>query len=124
MKRINPCAIIINKKGELLLQLRDIEPEKGKWVLFGGRLEDNESEEETCKREIKEELNYEIKSLKFFKTYEDEKTITPIFIIQEQVEINQLKLQEGSAMKFFKPGEIKNLDIGFNQKDIILEFLK
>ena len=124
MKSVRSCAILRNKAGDLLLQQRDIEPEKGKWVLFGGAVEPGETEEQACRREIKEELNYTLKTLSFFKRYDDLKAETPIFIAVEPVRLDQLNLQEGSAMNFFTLQEINTLPIGFNQKQILLDFLQ
>lgn len=123
MKPTNVCAILRNKQGDFLLQLRNIAPEKGKWVLFGGRVESGESQEAALKREIKEELNYEIKKMRYFKTYEHE-VITPIFLVEDSVAEEQLTLNEGDAMRFFKPEELDNIQIGFNQKTVLADFLK
>ena len=45
--------IVKNKKGKFLLQLRDEEPEIGKWILPGGGVENNETPEQALVREIK-----------------------------------------------------------------------
>jgi len=123
MKKIKVSVILLNKKGHILLQLRDEEPEKGKWVPFGGSVEEGETEEEALRREIKEELSYDIKKPRFFKQYELGGVSQPIYIVKEEIDIKDLKLGEGEEMKFFKPDEIQNLDIGFNYKEIILDFL-
>jgi 8-oxo-dGTP diphosphatase len=55
----NPLPVISclvqNKKGEILLIKRGIEPSKGEWALPGGFLELEETPEEAGKRELKEE---------------------------------------------------------------------
>ena len=53
-------AFIINEKGELLLQQRNKEPEKGFWSIPGGKVEWMETFENAVKREIKEECDIEI----------------------------------------------------------------
>jgi len=121
--KIKASAIIHNKLGYILLQLRDEEPEKGKWVLFGGSVEENETEEEAVRREIKEELCYDIKKLRFFRRYNFGDVEQPIWIVEEPVTLNDLTLKEGAGMRFFKPEEIPSLDIGFNYKGIILDYL-
>jgi len=126
MKKVNVCAIIFNRTSALLLQKRDEAPGLGKWVLFGGRVEVGESEEGALRREIKEELDYELKNLHFFKRYlpdESNKIEQSIFVVDDSVELSELVLREGSEMKFFPSKEIANLDIGFNFKKIIAEYL-
>lgn len=119
MPKTKVCLIIKNKKGEFLLQLRDEDPEIGKWVLFGGGVEDGESPEAALAREIKEELGYQIKRADFFGEYKDRGIKQIIYVLRETVEIEDLVLGEGAAMKFFMPGEIKDLAIGFNFKEIV-----
>jgi ADP-ribose pyrophosphatase YjhB (NUDIX family) len=47
------------KKG-LLIQRRGIDPEKGKWALTGGYIDDGETWQEAAVREVKEELDLKI----------------------------------------------------------------
>jgi 8-oxo-dGTP diphosphatase len=125
MKNVKACVIILNKAGQILLQKRDEEPELGKWVLFGGGVESGETEIEAAKREIKEELGYEIKTLHYFKRYENNNIEQPIFVAETTIELNKLELHEGSAMKFFSPTSIPSMtDIGFNFQKILLDYLK
>ena len=56
-------AFIVNEYHELLLQLRNKEPEKGYWCIPGGKLEMFETFEEAVKREIKEETGVDIEVL-------------------------------------------------------------
>jgi 8-oxo-dGTP pyrophosphatase MutT (NUDIX family) len=62
MGKIPKAVILIpyNSKKEILLQLRDEEPEIDRWVCFGGKVEDGEEVEETLIREIKEELDWDL----------------------------------------------------------------
>lgn len=56
-------AFIVNSQNELLLQLRNKEPEEGYWCIPGGRLEMFETFEEAVKRETKEETGVDIEVL-------------------------------------------------------------
>jgi len=107
-----------------LLQLRDEEPEAAKWVLFGGGVEDGESPEVALAREIKEELDRQIKSARFFNEYQDRGICQLIYILNEPVEIENLKLGEGKDMRFFAPSELQDLSIGFNFKQILADYLQ
>lgn len=59
-------AIIENKKGEILLVKRKIDPGKGLWDTPGGFIEYKETLEQSTVREIKEELGVEMTDLKYF----------------------------------------------------------
>ena len=125
-KKLKVCAIIVNGRGQILLQKRDEDPEKDKWVLFGGGMEEGEQPEETLKREILEELEYEIKGFRFFRRYEpDLKNAIPqiVFVVEEPVALDQLSLHEGAEMRFFLPDELKDVDFGFNFGEIIEDYL-
>lgn len=51
----------MNEQGQLLLQQRNKEPEKGYWSIPGGKLEWMETFEDAVKREVKEECGVDIK---------------------------------------------------------------
>lgn len=53
-------AVILRKDDEILFIVRNREPEKGKLDLPGGFTDPNETAEEACVREIKEELNIDL----------------------------------------------------------------
>lgn len=60
-------AVLITCGEEIMLTIRNQEPAKGKWDLAGGFTDPNESAEQTCARELKEELgiNIDISNLRF-----------------------------------------------------------
>lgn len=60
-------AGIIIKDRKLLMCRKYDEPH---FIMPGGKVIEGESVEETLKRELKEELSVELKSMKFFKTWE------------------------------------------------------
>ena len=71
MKKIAQI-IFENDKGEFLLYLRDGKPGipfPHHWDLIGGHVEEGETPEEALVREVKEELDYDLKDYKFFKKY-------------------------------------------------------
>ncbi|MCU0653189.1 MAG: NUDIX domain-containing protein [Candidatus Pacebacteria bacterium] len=123
MKRTKACAIIADCAGRLLLQLRDEDPEKNTWVLFGGGVHDGETEEQALRREIAEELDYNIKKATFLMRYDYNDTKQAIFVVVEPVERLSLELREGAAMGFFSAEEIEGLSMGFNFKEILLKYL-
>src|SRR3954447_2705217 len=53
-------AVIVLDGGSVLLGVRDKEPNRGKWVLPGGKVRPFESIDEAARREIREETGLEI----------------------------------------------------------------
>ncbi|MCG8474998.1 MAG: NUDIX domain-containing protein [Cytophagales bacterium] len=60
------AGLIINDNDELLLTVRKYEPFQGMLDLPGGFVDHLETAEEALTREIKEELNLNVKNLKYF----------------------------------------------------------
>lgn len=65
----NPCAataaILLDAKDRVLLVRRAKDPAKGKYAFPGGFVDNNESAEEGCRRELREEIGLEIGALEF-----------------------------------------------------------
>lgn len=60
---------IIVRDGKILLVKRDTEPFRGFWALPGGRLEDDETLEECCIREAKEESGIDVEIVRLVGVY-------------------------------------------------------
>lgn len=111
-RKASSC-IITNKKNEFLLQKKtiDYKDAPGKWVLFGGCMENNESPKETIERELKEELNISLNVKfvnKFNHVYRDLRTIENVF----EAKIDKLIYfpTEGAGAAFFTKEEIEKLN--------------
>jgi len=67
MNRVDVVALIIRKNSEILLEKRkkDRRVDPGKTVIPGGHVEDPESLEQACARELKEELDLECSNFRF-----------------------------------------------------------
>lgn len=63
------AALILDEKNRLLFARRAFEPHKGTLDLPGGFVDHDESVEHALCREIKEELNLEVDSYRFYKSY-------------------------------------------------------
>ncbi len=61
-------ALIKNDSDEILLVKRAHNPSKGKWSPVGGFLNPGEEPEDGLRREVREELNVEVKNVEFFTT--------------------------------------------------------
>lgn len=70
MKTINVAAAIILDGNNILACQRGYGDFKGGWEFPGGKLEPNESAEQACVREIKEELSIDIRIERFLYTVE------------------------------------------------------
>jgi 8-oxo-dGTP diphosphatase len=128
MKIIKPVDLIVINNNKILLLKRTEKDshEPGKWGVPGGGSKLGETPEQTLKREIKEETNCKITWFKLFNKYEYIFENTPIEVIYYYGKITgDLKISnEHSQFKWFHFSEIKNLDLGFNQKQVLLEFIK
>lgn len=63
-------AIILSNKNILVVRKRTLD-NREEFIIPGGKREGNETDEETLIRELKEEINVETLSLKYFDTYND-----------------------------------------------------
>jgi len=126
MKR-TVSLIIENLEGEIILQLRDNNsriPFPNHWATIGGAIEHNETPEEALMREVKEELDFDIKKFQFFKRYQLKEIEYNIYYIIGNYKIEDFDLREGQAIRFFSSGEIPNLNIAFSLREIILDYFK
>ena len=119
--------IIYNKQGKILLQLRDNKPKKGYancWNIIGGGHELNETPESALKRELKEELGLEIDDFNFFKRFFYKDLYEQyLFYTNLDIDISNIVLNEGKELRYFDKDEINKLDLAFNTKEIINEFI-
>jgi 8-oxo-dGTP diphosphatase len=124
--------ILENNKGELLLYLRDNKPHipfPGHWDLFGGHIEEGETPEKALMRELKEELDLDLKKFTFFKIYECFKgdawlNIKYIYSGKINTPAQKLTLKEGALVQYFTEPAILNLKCANIVKSIIIDYLK
>jgi ADP-ribose pyrophosphatase YjhB (NUDIX family) len=114
---IMPCAcvFIVDPEGRILCQHRT---DDGNWDYLGGSVEIDESLEEACRREMKEESGLEAEELVFFKTYSGRKMhyiypngdeVSPldsVFICRRFHGELRLQAEEEDRLAFFAPAEI------------------
>jgi len=131
MKKI--AAIILeNDEGELLLYLRDNKPGIPfplHWDLIGGHVEEGETPEEALVREVKEELDYDLKDFSFFKEYtclegDAYPNIKYIFHAKFNVPPEEITLLEGERPQYFKKEEIPGVKFANMLKDIVLDYIE
>lgn len=129
-------AVVIRYNDEIYLTRRNRDPKKGKLDLAGGFVDPKESAEETCKRELFEELqlDVDISNLKYLTSlpnvYQykeiDYNTIDLFYeySVPEKFEVN-LELSEISEAVWIPLKELNLEDIAFDsQKKFFEEYLK
>jgi 8-oxo-dGTP diphosphatase len=130
MKKI--AAIILeNDKGEFLLALRDNKswiPFPNHWDLIGGHIEDGETPEEALVREVKEELDIELKEYSFYKKIEclsgdAYENIKYIYTAQINIPIEKITLLEGERARYFSRKEIPALKFANIIKSIVMDYI-
>jgi 8-oxo-dGTP diphosphatase len=135
---VHVAIAILYQKNQFLMQLRDNIPGilyPGYWALFGGHIEPGETPDVAVKREILEEIGYELPPFVEFGCYPDERVVRHVFHAPLLVELNQLVLNEGWDMGLLTPedihqgncysqnaGEVRPL--GNMHQRIILDFMK
>ncbi|MEH2015797.1 NUDIX hydrolase [Nostoc sp.] len=98
---IHVAIAILYQKNKFLMQLRDNIPGilyPGYWGLFGGHIEADETPDIAVKREILEEIGYNLPSFVEFGCYFNERVVRHVFHAPLLVELNQLVLNEGWDM--------------------------
>lgn len=129
-------AVILIRKDEILFSVRNREPKIGMLDLPGGFTDPDESAEETCARELKEELNLQMEPERFqyFKSFPNNylykgipyKTEDMVFIAQcpENAEL-QLEESEIQSVKWIRMQDIRPEEIGFDSlRKAVEEHLK
>lgn len=112
----NAIAVIVDKENKFLLLKRSDDPKQwmpSKWALVGGSVENDETPEEACKREVKEETGLEIN--KFIKTFSIQRkpnSIEHIFASRFDGDPTDITLNdENTNYGWYDISEMKFLDI-------------
>jgi len=121
-KRNVSVLILYKAEGAILLQHRtkDAPTFPEYWSLFGGGIEEGETPEQAVRREILEELGYELASPRLFTVQQiaDEK----VHVFVELYDGRPLILGEGQAMNWFLADAIKGLLMVDAERTIIEAF--
>jgi len=123
-------AIIIrqaNDKVFVTKRSKDKKYSPGKWETVGGNVESGETLEQALKREIKEELDVDIKSFKPFGEYKwSDEHLTRVFkaFIVELVQEPQPNRYDFAEWGWFSKDEIEKMDFAINCKEKILDYFK
>ncbi len=120
------CAIIRNNDNEIFCCKRGPGRQlEGKWEFPGGKVESNETHEETIIREIKEELKSDIKPIRYIgvSNYEYKEIEKPFSITMYAYECKlisgELELTEHAEKKWAKEKDLRIIDFAEADKPII-----
>jgi NAD+ diphosphatase len=135
---LNPAAavagLVVNADAGLLVVVRNHAPAKGTWDLPGGFLDSGETCEEGLRRELREELNLEIVSARYFCSAPNEyayggvvyATVDAAFICEiDPAQAIQADADEIASAGFLPFSEIKVEKFGLPSiRTIVSEFLR
>jgi 8-oxo-dGTP diphosphatase len=115
--------ILYNSTGQILLQHRadDALRLPNFWAFFGGGIEQGESPTEALKRELIEELSYQVQSphLLLAQKIRDQDDENTKYVFVEQYQDQPLQLGEGQAMGWFTPDETHQLTMIGHDRDVV-----
>lgn len=125
-------AVIIRHQDEILFTRRNQEPKKGKIDLAGGFVDPKESAEETCVRELFEEMKIKVdlSQLKYLaslpNTYEYKNILYNTIDLFYEYELSEkvgfeLELSEISETIWIKKDQINLEDIAFDSQKLFFE---
>jgi len=120
------CAIILKDKKILVAQRNEKMKLPLKWEFPGGKLENNETEIDCIKREIKEEINISIDILQKLSNNIHDYGTFKINLIPFLVQYisGEIKLSEHKDYKLLERSQLSNLDWAEADLPIVEEFLK
>ena len=115
------AGLVRNKKGEILLVKRGVEPEKGKWALPSGFIEIEETPEKACLRELEEETGLKGNGIRLIGVYSQRsKLYKNVLIIGYDVQATG-EISPGSdslEAKFFPIKKLPNIPFSSHRKII------
>lgn len=102
---------LLEREGRWLLQLRDDVPHiiaPGCWALFGGHLDPGETPEQALRRELREEIAWEVGPLAFCVRHDRPERSLHYFHAALTVPLEALQLLEGQDMALVTLAELES----------------
>ena len=122
--------LFVNAKGHVLLLLRDDVPTipfPNRWDLPGGHVEDGETPEECIRREMLEEIEYDLGAPRLFGVYDLADHVEHAFWHRADFDPARIPLHEGQRLQWFSEEEIRRLEdveVAFGFKGVVLDFFR
>ena len=123
--------IFVNRRGEVLLNLRDDKPEiawPNAWDLIGGVVEAGETPDECIVRETMEETGEALGSLQPFRSYpvplrDGREAQLHVYYASLDKRADELVLGEGQEHRFFAPSALSSITIVRGIEGVLRDFL-
>ncbi len=127
MKSKGASIIFVNNKNQVLLFLRDDKsdiPFPNMWDVPGGHVEADETPEKCIIREMKEEMDLDLKKFQLLCVKEFDDRIEYTFWKHANLDINKIKLMEGQCLKWFTQQEAAIIKLAYGFNEIVKEFYR
>ena len=127
MKRSGSSIIFVNDKKEILLFLRDDKPGlpyRNMWDVPGGHVEENETPKECIIREMKEEMNLDLKDFQLLCQTEFDDRIEYTYWKKVNLNIAEINLMEGQYLKWFTRKEAVDTELAYGFNEIVDKFFQ
>jgi 8-oxo-dGTP diphosphatase len=127
MKRSGASIIFMNSRKEVLLFLRDDNPEipfPNMWDLPGGHVEKGEIPEACIAREMLEEIETDVSSCRLLAVYDFPDRKEYIFFMDFEAAAESIPLHEGQCLRWFSKEEIQYLPLAFGFDLVLSDFFK
>ena len=120
--------ILLNSNNEVLLILRDNKPGipyPDMWDIPGGQIENDETPDETIRREMNEELGIKnLTEIKLFNIFTSENITDYIYWKRIDLDPDEINLTEGQRIEYFSIERIKQTKLAFGYNHILENFFQ
>lgn len=106
------CAIVQDEEGCFLAAQRASGSLAGKWEFPGGKMEDGETPQQACERELAEELGVQVKAGKVLLTHQIKMASDAfeLLFIEAQWVRGKFRAMEHAELRWVKPTSFSELD--------------
>lgn len=125
MKRAGTSLLVVNDTDEILLLLRDDNPEipyPNMWDIPGGHVEPNETPDQCIVREMKEEMGLDIPTADLFLVTEFSDRTEYTFWLRMDLEIEEIHLTEGQRLQWFSKSDAANIELACQFDQVVDAF--
>ena len=127
MKRRGASIVFVNEREEVLLFLRDNDPKipyPNMWDVPGGHVEDGETPEACIVREMKEEMDLDLRGFELFSVREFSDRVEYTYWALAHFEIDEIDLREGQRLQWFTRSEVRGTELAYGFNQILEEFFR